>query len=143
MQDVHEIKMDGQDFVLKTGSPHNVTLNSDHAAETVVALGKSIRYSEKYNQNGINVNLISVEDDGIRVATYERGVEGETLSCGTGVTACALVYAMKSETISQRVKVYTKGGNLEVAWEKNTHGFQHIFLIGPATFVYQGKIERC
>jgi diaminopimelate epimerase len=143
MQDVHEIKMDGQDFVLNTGSPHYVTLNSDHAAETVVALGKSIRYSEKYNQNGINVNLLSVEDDGIRVATYERGVEGETLSCGTGVTACALVYAMKLETFSQRVKVRTKGGSLEVAWEKNMHGFQHIFLIGPATFVYQGKIERC
>lgn len=143
MQDVHEIKNDGQDFVLNTGSPHYVTMNSDHSAETVVALGKSIRYSEKYSQDGINVNLLSVEHDGIRVATYERGVEDETLSCGTGVTACALVYAMKSETLSQRVKVRTKGGNLEVAWEKNAHGFQHIFLIGPATFVYQGKIERC
>jgi diaminopimelate epimerase len=133
MQDVHEIKNDGQDFVLNTGSPHYVTLNADHSAETVVALGKSIRYSEKYSQVGINVNLLSVEGDGIRVATYERGVDDETLSCGT----------MKSETLSQRVKVRTKGGNLEVAWEKNTHGFQHIFLIGPATFVYQGKIERC
>jgi diaminopimelate epimerase len=143
MQDVHEIVKDGQDFVLNTGSPHYVNFNSDHSTETVVDFGKSIRYSEKYRSEGINVNLLSVENDVIRVATYERGVEDETLSCGTGVTACALVYALESQTMNHRVKVRTKGGNLEVFWERTQHGFDQIYLVGPATFVFQGKIERC
>lgn len=143
MQDVHEINQDGQDFVLNTGSPHYVSMNSDHSAETVLAFGKSIRYSEKFNQDGINVNLLSVENNGIRVATYERGVEDETLSCGTGVTACALVYAKLFPESGRHVKVTTKGGKLEVFWERSKHGFEQIFLVGPATFVYQGNIERC
>jgi diaminopimelate epimerase len=143
MQDVHEITKDGSDFILNTGSPHYVSMNSDHSTETVVDFGKSIRYSEKFVQNGINVNLLAIENDGIRVATYERGVEDETLSCGTGVTACALVYAKLFPESGRHVKVKTKGGNLEVFWERSQHGFEQIYLVGPATFVYQGKIERC
>jgi diaminopimelate epimerase len=143
MQDVHEIIKDGSDFILNTGSPHYVTMNSDHSTETVVDLGKSIRYSEKFIQDGINVNLLSVENDGIRVATYERGVEDETLSCGTGVTACALVYAKNFPDAGSHVRVSTKGGKLEVFWERSQHGFEQIYLVGPATFVYKGKIERC
>jgi diaminopimelate epimerase len=84
-----------------------------------------------------------MEENGIRVATYERGVEDETLSCGTGVTACALVYALISDTTNQHVKVQTKGGQLEVFWNKTETGFQDIFLVGPATFVFQGSIKRC
>jgi diaminopimelate epimerase len=84
-----------------------------------------------------------MEEIGIRVATYERGVENETLSCGTGVTACALVYALISETTKKHVKVQTKGGQLEVFWNKTETGFQDIFLVGPATFVFQGSIKRC
>ena len=143
MQDVHEIFADGEAFVLNTGSPHYVSLQADHSKETVLAFGKSIRYSEKYEKEGINVNLLELTEEGIRVATYERGVEDETLSCGTGVTACALVYSRLVKTDSNRVKVETKGGNLMVTWEMNGHGFHHVFLIGPATFVYHGKIERC
>jgi diaminopimelate epimerase len=143
MQDVHEIEKDGLNFVLNTGSPHYVALNTDHSTETVVTFGKSIRFSEKYSSEGINVNLLSIENEGIRVATYERGVEDETLSCGTGVTACALVFAHVSQTLNRHVKVRTKGGNLEVFWERTQHGFEHIYLVGPATFVFQGKIERC
>ena len=143
MQDVHEIIKDGSDFILNTGSPHYVSMNSDHSVETVVAFGKSIRYSEKYSQDGINVNLLAIENDGIRVATYERGVEDETLSCGTGVTACALVYAKNFPESGRHVKVKTKGGHLEVFWERSQQGFEQIYLVGPAAFVYQGKIERC
>jgi len=143
MQDVHEIIKDGQNFVLNTGSPHYVTFNNDHSTETVTTFGKSIRYSEKYSSEGINVNLLSIENECIRVATYERGVEDETLSCGTGVTACALVYALESHTLNRHVKVRAKGGILDVFWERNHHGFEQIYLVGPATFVFQGKIERC
>ena len=143
MQDVHEISNVNNDFILNTGSPHYVSLNADHSTENVVGLGKSIRYSERFKQEGINVNLLSVEDEGIRVATYERGVEGETLSCGTGVTACALVYAKLFPDNGRYVKVFTKGGKLEVFWERNQHGFEQIFLVGPATFVFHGKIDRC
>jgi diaminopimelate epimerase len=70
-------------------------------------------------------------------------VEDETLSCGTGVTACALVYAKLFPDFGRHVKVTTKGGTLEVFWERSKHGFEQIFLVGPATFVYQGNIERC
>jgi len=143
MQDVQEIRSDGNDFVLNTGSPHYVTFDSDHSSEHVLSFGKSIRYSNVYHQEGINVNLCHVTPDGIQVATYERGVEDETLSCGTGVTACALVYALQCSTEINRVKVWTKGGPLEVSWKRNEQGFHDIFLIGPATFVFKGKIERC
>lgn len=143
MQDVHEISNVNNDFILNTGSPHYVRLNADHSTENVVGLGKSIRHSERFKQEGINVNLLSVEDEGIRVATYERGVEDETLSCGTGVTACALVYAQLLQDYGNHVKVFTKGGKLEVFWERNQHGFEQIFLVGPATFVFHGKIDRC
>ncbi len=143
MQDVHKIHADGNDFVLDTGSPHYVSLRDDHSYESVVSFGKSIRYSEKYTEKGINVNLMSIRKDGIQVATYERGVEDETLSCGTGVTACALVYAKHTKNESKHVKVFTKGGELTVAWESHFEGYQSVFLIGPATLVYQGKIERC
>lgn len=143
MQDVESVTRDGEDFVLQTGSPHYVRISEDHSSENVIQTGKSIRYNPVYQQNGINVNLLSMEEIGIRVATYERGVENETLSCGTGVTACALVYALISETTQQHVKVQTKGGQLEVFWNKTETGFQDIFLVGPATFVFQGSIKRC
>jgi diaminopimelate epimerase len=143
MHDVASVTRDGEDFVLHTGSPHYVRISGDHSSENVIQIGKSIRYNPIYQQEGINVNLLAMEENGIRVATYERGVENETLSCGTGVTACALVYALISDTTKQHVKVQTKGGQLEVFWNKNETGFQDIFLVGPATFVFQGSIKRC
>lgn len=143
MQDVMEISRVGADFVLHTGSPHYVRISEDHSSENVIETGKSIRYHEEYRQNGINVNLLAIENDGISVATYERGVEDETLSCGTGVTACALVYAMISGNQVNRVNVQTKGGKLQVFWKKSETGFENIYLVGPATFVFKGSIERC
>lgn len=143
MQDVESVTRDEEDFVLQTGSPHYVRIAEDHSSENVIQTGKSIRYNPTYRQNGINVNLLSLEENGIRVATYERGVENETLSCGSGVTACALVYALISDTTKQHVKVQTKGGQLEVFWNKTETGFKDIYLVGPATFVFQGSVKRC
>jgi diaminopimelate epimerase len=143
MQDVSGISRDGADFVLHTGSPHYVRISEDHSTSNVLQTGKSIRYNDTYRHDGINVNLLSIENEGISVATYERGVEDETLSCGTGVTACALVYALLTEETTQHVNVQTKGGQLQVYWKKTDGGFQDIFLVGPASFVFNGKIERC
>ena len=143
MQEVVSVKRDGEDFVLHTGSPHYVKISEDHSSENVIKTGKNIRYNAVYQHDGINVNLLSLQENGISVATYERGVENETLSCGTGVTACALVYALISKTSNNHVNVHTKGGQLEVFWKKTETGFQDIFLVGPATFVFKGRVERC
>ncbi len=143
MQDVASVTRDGEAYVLHTGSPHYVTISDNHSSENVIQTGKSIRYNAVYQHDGINVNLLSIQENSISVATYERGVEDETLSCGTGVTACALVYALICDTTKQHVKVQTKGGQLEVFWKKTETGFQDIFLVGPATFVFQGNIKQC
>lgn len=143
MQDVKSVNRVGEDFVVHTGSPHYVRISNDHSKENVVQTGKAIRYNETFQLEGINVNLLAIHEKGIEVATYERGVEDETLSCGTGVTACALVYATLSNASINHVEVQTKGGKLEVFWKKTETGFQDIFLVGPATFVFKGKIERC
>ena len=102
-----------------------------------------IRYSKDFEKDGINVNFIETMDGGDRiyVRTYERGVEDETLSCGTGVTASALVSAHNDNGFN-RVEVKTPGGNLSVEFDKKTDNyFENIFLIGPAEFVFKGEME--
>jgi diaminopimelate epimerase len=102
--------------------------------------GKHIRYSKEYEEQGINVNFVEIEDRRIYVRTYERGVENETYSCGTGVTACALVCA-HNELGFNRVEVQTLGGNLAVEFKKHENNtFDDIWLCGPATFVFKGEI---
>jgi diaminopimelate epimerase len=85
---------------------------------------------------------MSLLEDGLRVATYERGVEAETLSCGTGVTAAALVYAQLENILAGSVKVLTKGGQLQVQWQAQPDGsFTDVFLTGPAQFIFNGTYE--
>ncbi|MDX2362845.1 MAG: diaminopimelate epimerase [Crocinitomicaceae bacterium] len=132
------------DYITETGSPHYVRFYEEGDKVDIVALGKSIRYSEMFNEEGINVNALFVEGENeIRVLTYERGVEDETLSCGTGVTACALAYIYRNDVNSGApIIVHTKGGTLsvEVGEYKRGEGFDDIWLSGPAKGVFDGVI---
>jgi diaminopimelate epimerase len=141
MKDVMEVEENDGDCILNTGSPHYVKIVPDVRHYDVVDEGKKIRNSKEYRQDGINVNFVEQNEDCIWVRTYERGVEDETLSCGTGVTASALVCAHNSRGFN-RVEVQTLGGRLAVEFDKNGHNsFSDIWLCGPATFVFKGEIE--
>lgn len=142
MQDVENVEEHLDYAVLNTGSPHYVKYSIDVAEIDVYHQGKSIRNSEPYKKEGINVNFVeSTGEDSIYVRTYERGVEEETFSCGTGVTAASLMSA-HNERGFNRVEVKTLGGNLSVEFNKiSKDSFQDIWLCGPATFVYKGEID--
>jgi diaminopimelate epimerase len=101
---------------------------------------KSIRNSREFKEKGINVNFVQSEDERIVVRTYERGVENETLSCGTGVTAAALVFAHNEQGFNH-VDVETPGGRLAVEFDKENDRFTNVWLLGPATYVFKGEIE--
>ena len=140
MQDVNQITRDGQHCVLNTGSPHYVQFEQEIDQMNVVQEGRKIRYSDAYAAEGINVNFAVKAQDHLQVRTYERGVEDETLSCGTGVTAAALASADADG--SYDIPVETPGGSLRVRFEKTSADqFSNIWLSGPATFVFKGEIN--
>jgi len=142
MKDVPGVEFSLDHYVLNTGSPHYVKFVTGIEDLDVVSEGRKIRNSKQFAKEGINVNFIeTIDDDHIFVRTYERGVEDETLSCGTGVTASALI-AAHNENGFNRVEVKSKGGNLSVEFDKisNTK-FTNIWLSGPATFVFSGEYE--
>jgi diaminopimelate epimerase len=143
MIDVKQIDKKGSAFELYTGSPHYIELSDDISSKHIISLGRSVRFSPSYKDQGINVNLIKELDSShIAIATYERGVEDETLSCGTGATACALLWDFISPDVLNEVFVKVKGGELSVQFERNDNrGYSNIYLIGPATKVYDGIIE--
>ena len=95
---------------------------------------------KEYYKDGINVNFVEEINDKISIRTYERGVENETLSCGTGVVASALALNETSSSISSPVKVKTLGGELNVSWTKNNNKYQDIILSGPVSLVFQGEL---
>jgi diaminopimelate epimerase len=142
MKDVDSIKVEPDYYLLNTGSPHYVTYVKDVKQQKVVAEGRAIRNKPEYKEEGINVNFIeNIDNDTIYVRTYERGVEDETLSCGTGVTASALVAAHNDNGFNQ-VEVVTQGGELSVEFDKiNDNRFENIWLSGPAKFVFKGEVE--
>jgi diaminopimelate epimerase len=128
--------------IVNTGSPHYVKFARDINNIDVVLAGREIRYGKEFAEEGINVDFVeSTDEDSIYVRTYERGVEEETFSCGTGVTAAALVSAHNDKGFN-RVEVKTKGGNLSVEFEKvDDDHFENIWLAGPAEFVFKGEVE--
>jgi diaminopimelate epimerase len=142
MQDVKDVEYGAGDFILNTGSPHYVQFVKNAASNDVVNEGRKIRNSKEFLKEGVNVNFVEVlSDDEIMVRTYERGVEDETLSCGTGVTASALM-AAHNDIGFNRVEVKTTGGNLCVEFEKmSDKEFCNIWLLGPADFVFSGTIN--
>jgi diaminopimelate epimerase len=142
MKDVAEVDEHPSYAILNTGSPHFVKFATNVKEVDVVESGREIRNSKEFKAEGINVNFVEgVDEDTIFVRTYERGVEDETYSCGTGVTACALVSAHNAKGFN-RVEVQTPGGRLSVEFEKmDEEHFENIWLCGPATFVFKGQIE--
>jgi diaminopimelate epimerase len=138
MQDVASVENYTNHVFLDTGSPHHVTLVKDLKSFDVVRTGSSIRRGAPYFEKGTNVNFVEqVDTDIFSVRTYERGVENETLSCGTGVTAVALaMHHMKKS--SEAVRLLTPGGELKVVFKKTPKGYEDIYLIGPACMVFKG-----
>ena len=142
MQDVNKVEQHNTYSLLNTGSPHFVKFTNDVLNVDVVQTGKEIRYSHSFAAEGVNVNFVeTLDEDSIYVRTYERGVEDETLSCGTGVTASALLCAHNDKGFN-RVEVKTPGGRLSVEFNKiDDQHFDNIWLCGPAEMVYKGEME--
>ena len=141
MKDVNEVKIESDYVFLNTGSPHHVTLVNDLENYNVKENGATIRYSDLYGKVGSNVNFVNqLSENHFALRTYERGVEDETLSCGTGATATAIAMNVIGKTNSNAIDINVEGGKLKVTFEKSEKGFEKVFLIGPATFVFEGTI---
>lgn len=149
------------DWELNTGSPHYVSFQDNNIQQlALVDWAKNIRYNEPYTNQGINVNAVNILDENtISMRTYERGVEDETLSCGTGVCAAAISFVQRSgmqlnpfesgqphteansnQVQNHLIEVNTPGGTLQVSLQRDQNNYDHIVLIGPATFVFQGQL---
>lgn len=141
MQDVPLLEKFGSHLFLNTGSPHHVQMEADLEHLDIKKEGSKIRYGAPYNAAGSNVNFVSkISDTIFSVRTYERGVEDETLSCGTGVTAVALAMHSIGETEKNLITLNVEGGKLQVSFEKNGQGYKNIWLIGPAIQVFKGEL---
>ncbi len=142
MQDVSSIEKRNNHLFMDTGSPHHVQMVENLKDLNVVKEGAKLRYG-LYGENGSNINFVEQPDqDLFSVRTYERGVEDETLSCGTGVTAVALAMHNMGMTKGTKVNIKTLGGNLQVKFNKGVNGYYNVYLVGPAKQVYKGEI-RC
>jgi len=144
MNDVGSVRTFGKDLFINTGSPHYIRFVDDAAGYPVVEEGRRIRYGADFAPGGTNVNFVECRpDQSIFVRTYERGVEDETLSCGTGVTAAAIAASLRG--INSPVKIVTLGGDLQVEFKRRevdgTISFHDIYLIGPAKMVFEGDLE--
>ena len=142
MKNVDEVKIESDYVFLNTGSPHHVILVDDLDNYDVKTNGAKIRYSDLYGKAGSNVNFVKqLSDNHFRLRTYERGVEDETYSCGTGATAAAIAMNAIGKTNSHKIELDVEGGKLEVSFEKVGTTYTNVFLKGPATFVFEGEIE--
>lgn len=141
MTDVSEVAIHPGYVFLNTGSPHHVQLVDDLRQTAVKTLGSEIRYSELYGAAGSNVNFVQQTGAGsFAIRTYERGVEDETLSCGTGATAVAIAMHALGKTSAQQIEILVEGGRLEVSFVKEGDSYKQVCLKGPATFVFKGSI---
>ncbi|MEJ6786682.1 MAG: diaminopimelate epimerase [Bacteroidota bacterium] len=143
MHDVDMILVEDDGYMLNTGSPHYVAYTEEIEFLDIVPAAHAVRYSDRFKETGINVNFLESKNGILHIRTYERGVEDETLSCGTGATAAAIVNYLETESSHKRFsqKLKTKGGTLTVTFEKKSTTFENIYLCGPATLVFEGKIE--
>jgi diaminopimelate epimerase len=142
MSDVKEVKIYPEYIFLDTGSPHHVQMEVDLHHLDVKTIGSSIRYSDLYGRTGSNVNFVKqVSDNTFAIRTYERGVEDETLSCGTGATAVAIAMHTTGKTTAQAIGINVEGGKLEVSFNQKGSSYTNVILKGPATFVFKGTIQ--
>ena len=141
MMDVTEIKVKPNAYFLNTGSPHHVQLVSNLSELDVPSEGARLRYG-LYGKTGSNINFVSEkESDIFSIRTYERGVENETLSCGTGVTAVAIAMHYAGKTTSENVTVNALGGQLKVKFEHNNGVYSEIYLTGETKQIFKGEIS--
>ncbi|MCY1491031.1 Diaminopimelate epimerase [compost metagenome] len=142
MKDVDDVRIEEGYVFLDTGSPHHVQLVEDLEHFEVKEKGAAIRYGELYGKAGSNVNFVSQKSaDTFSLRTYERGVEDETLSCGTGATAVAIAMKALGKTESNKINLNVEGGKLEVSFTPTEGKYVDVFLKGPATFVFEGNIS--
>jgi diaminopimelate epimerase len=128
-------------YFINTGSPHYMVFTDDADKVDVATEGKKLRWSPLFAPGGTNVNFVQVLDNGLYIRTFERGVEEETLACGTGVTASAIAAVLKGHFDTKAVNVRARGGNLKVEFDQAGDKITDVWLTGPATFVFEGTIE--
>jgi diaminopimelate epimerase len=141
MIDVTDIKTDLNYIFLNTGSPHHVELVDDLEHFDVKENGAAIRYGGLYGKEGSNINFVKqIDASTFSLRTYERGVEDETLACGTGATAVAIAMNATGLTTATAIDLNVEGGKLAVSFDKKDNRYTNVFLIGPAKFVFKGSI---
>jgi diaminopimelate epimerase len=142
MIDVSGIHTEDDVTILDTGSPHYVKVVTDLPSFDVDAEGKKVRYSDLYKEKGINVNFIEkVDSSNFKIRTYERGVEDETYSCGTGVVASSIASSILGDKKNNSFTIQSKGGELKVNFEIENNSFKNIWLSGPTVKVFEGDIN--
>jgi diaminopimelate epimerase len=142
MQDVSEIEVGENYYFINTGSPHYVCFVNNIQEVDVMSIGRSIRNSFNLQNGGTNVNFIDLSNDEINIRTFERGVESETLACGTGSVASAIAYYYHTKKHKPEYKIHTQGGELIVTFNRvNDLLFNEVWLKGPAIHVFDGHIN--
>ena len=142
MNDVNDIEQAEQALIMDTGSPHYVVRDADIMELDLVKQARKVRYNERFRAEGINVNYVELKGDVTAMRTYERGVEDETLSCGTGTVAVALSVAHWKDLEQGPILISTPGGQLTVHFRRTPNGFSDIWLEGPAKHVFSGTIDK-
>jgi diaminopimelate epimerase len=141
MADVNEYKIIDGSYFLNTGSPHYVVFTRGIDKINVNEEGRKLRWSPKFAPGGTNVNFVEVRKNGLYLRTFERGVEEETLACGTGVTASAIASVLAGHFDTGPVSVKARGGNLKVEFSVKNKKITGVWLTGPATYVFDGIIR--
>lgn len=142
MHDVDMVLVEDEGYMLNTGSPHYIAYTEELDELDLITAAHAIRYNDTFKEVGINVNYLESRNGVLYIRTYERGVEDETLSCGTGATAAAIAHYLEKDSSLKRFsqKIQTKGGPLTITFEKKDNVFSNIYLCGPAVQVYTGTI---
>ncbi|WP_129021756.1 diaminopimelate epimerase [Edaphocola flava] len=141
MQDIDDIEFSDNVAIMNTGSPHYVSFDNDIDSLDIFTEGRNIRNGERFQPKGINVNFVERTAEGLRIRTYERGVEDETLACGTGVTAAAIA-SVGDATGHFEIPVAARGGDLSVQFDKSgAQEVHNVWLTGPAQAVFEGQIS--
>lgn len=141
MGDVNEIEINDDFYFMNTGSPHYVAFVKGIEELDVFTAGKAIRYNDRFKDEGTNVNFVEEINNRLLVRTYERGVENETLACGTGITACAIAASIQDKKAKAEYEIKALGGELKVRYNKSDNTFNNIWLEGPAKQVFVGEVE--
>jgi diaminopimelate epimerase len=141
MADVNDYKIIKGSYFINTGSPHYVVFTNDIDKINVNEEGKKLRWSSDFAPGGTNVNFVEISNNGLYIRTFERGVEEETLACGTGVTASAIASVLGGHFDTGSVSVRARGGNLKVEFQNAGGKIKNVWLTGPATFVFEGLIQ--